>query len=77
MRKEYSTSNGKNKGKGNRKNGNKYLSGICRSGSRCKRYHPVIERYYQKKLVKTNKAVAAKAVSNSWPATYYVLKIKS
>jgi len=74
--KSVRTSNGKNKGKGNRKNGNKYLSwAYVEAAHAARRYHPVIERYYQKKLAKTNKAIAAKAVSSKLDrANYYVLR---
>lgn len=74
--KSIRTSNGKNKGQGNRKNGNKYLSwAYVEAAHAARRYYSTIERYYQKKLAKTNKAVAAKAVSSKLArATYYVLR---
>jgi transposase len=70
------TSNGKNKGQGNRKNGNKYLSwAYIEAAYAARRYYPMIDRYYQKKMAKTNKAVAAKAISSKLArASYYVLR---
>ena len=70
------SSNGKSKGEGNRKNGNAYLSwAYVEAANIARRYYPVIDRYYQKKLSKTNKAVAIKAISNKLArATYYVLR---
>jgi transposase len=70
------SSNGKNKGEGNRKNGNRYLSwAYVEAANIAKRYYPAINRYYQKKMAATNMAVAIKAISNKLArATYYVLR---
>ena len=70
------SSNGKNKGEGNRKNGNKYLSwAYVEAANIAKRYYPIINRYYQKKMAQTNKTVAIKAISNKLArATYYILR---
>jgi transposase len=70
------SSNGKNKGEGNRKNGNAYLSwAYVEAANIARRYYPIIDRYYQKKLSKTNKTVAIKAISNKLArASYYVLR---
>jgi len=69
-------SNGKSKGEGNRKNGNRYLSwAYVEAANIAKRYYPIINRYYQKKMAKTNMTVAIKAISNKLArATYYVLR---
>jgi hypothetical protein len=70
------SSNGKNKGEGNRKNGNKYLSwAYVEAANIAKRYYPIVNRYYQKKLAQTNEAVAIKAISNKLArASYYILR---
>jgi transposase len=70
------TSNGKNIGKGNSKNGNAYLSwAYVEAANIAKRYYPAINRYYQKKLSQTNNVVAIKAISNKLArASYYVLR---
>ncbi len=70
------TSNDKKTGEGNRKNGNKYLSwAYIEAAHMAKRYHPAIARYYEKKAARTNKIVAAKAVSHKLArASYYILR---
>ena len=74
--KSIRTSNGKNKGEGNRKNGNKYLSwAYVEAANIAKRYYPIVNRYYQKKMAQTNKTVAIKAISNKLArASYYILR---
>jgi transposase len=70
--KSIRTSNGKTKGRGN----NKYLSwAYIEAAQIARRCYPAIERYYQKKLAKTGKILAIKAVSSKLArATYYVLR---
>jgi len=70
------TSNGKSTGTGNRKNGNKYLAwAYVEAANIAKRYYPIVDRYYQKKLAQTNQAVAIKAISNKLArASYYILR---
>ena len=70
------TSNGKSKGEGNRKNGNKYLSwAYVEAANIAKRYYEPIARYYRRKVIKTNEAVAIKAISNKLArASYYILR---
>ena len=70
------SSNGKIKGEGNRKNGNRYLSwAYVEAANIAKRYYPIVNRYYQKKLAQTNEAVAIKAISNKLArASYYILR---
>jgi len=69
-------SNGKQKGEGNRKNGNKYLSWAYVEAANFALWHyPYIKKYYQKKTSKTNKIVAIKAVAHKLArASYYVMK---
>lgn len=69
-------SNGKSKGEGNRKNGNKYLSwAYVEAANYAIRLYPYVRRYYQRKTAKTNNIVAIKAVSHKLArASYYVIK---
>jgi transposase len=69
-------SNGKSKGEGNRKNGNKYLSWAYVEASHFAiRDYTYVRRYYQKKTSKTNQVVAIKAVSHKLArACYYIIK---
>jgi len=70
------SSNGKKKGQGNRKNGNKYLSwAYVEAAHAATRYYPVIGRYYQRKLAKTNIATAVKVIGSKLArASYYVMR---
>jgi transposase len=70
------TSNGKKKGKGNTKNGNKYLSWAFIEAAHFARSHsPRINAYYQRKASQTNVIVAAKALSNKLArACYYIMR---
>lgn len=57
-------SNGKQKGSGNRKNGNRYLAWAFGEAAHFAiRYDETIRRYYQRKLKKAHPFVAMKAVS--------------
>jgi len=69
-------SNGKWKGSGNRKNGNKYLSWAYAEASEfARRLYPEPRSYYHRKLQKTNEAVAHSALSNKLArAAYYVMR---
>jgi len=69
-------SNGKKKGEGNRKNGNKYLAwAFIEAAYFAVRYNERIRRFYDKKKAKTNRIVAAKAVAHKLArACYHVLK---
>jgi transposase len=69
-------SNGKCKGQGNRKNGNKYLAwAFVEAANFAVRYHPQIKRYYQRKAAKTNTIVATKTVAHKLArACYYMLR---
>lgn len=70
------TSNGKSKGKGNTKNGNKYLGwAFIEAANFAIRYNERIRRYYQRKASKTKRIVALKAVAHKLArACYYVLR---
>lgn len=69
-------SNGKWKGSGNRKNGNKYLSWAYAEASEfARRLYSEPRAYYQRKMHKTNAAVAHSALSNKLArAAYYVMR---
>src|SRR5207253_10897820 len=68
-------SNGKKKGSGNTKNGNKYLAwAFVEAANFAVRYNGQIKRYYQRKKDKTNRVVAIKAVAHKLArACYYVM----
>ena len=69
-------SNGKRKGQGNTKNGNKYLAwAFIEAANFAVRYYPDIQRFYQRKKAKTHGVVAIKAVAHKLArACYYVLR---
>lgn len=69
-------SNGKWKGSGNRKNGNKYLSWAYAEASEfARRLYPEPRAYYHRKMQKSNAAVAHSALSNKLArAGYYVIR---
>ena len=69
-------SNGKRKGTGNTKNGNKYLSwAFVEAANFAIRFEPLIARYYQRKKAKTHRVVAIKAVAHKLSrACYYVMR---
>ena len=69
-------SNDKSKGKGNRKNGNRYLSwAYVEAANFSVRFCARARRYYQSKETKTNKVVAIKAVSHKLArASYYIMR---
>ncbi len=68
--------NGKSKGKGNAKNGNKYLSwAYVEAANFATRFSPEAQRFYQRKMAKTNRIVATKALSNKLArASYYIMR---
>jgi len=58
-------SNGKIKGAGNVKNGNKYLAWAFIEAANCaRRYCPQAERFYERKKARTNMIVATKALAH-------------
>jgi transposase len=69
-------SNGKKKGQGNTKNGNKYLAwAFIEAAHFAIRFNPKIRRFYQRKTAKTNAIVAVKAVAHKLSrACYYVMR---
>jgi transposase len=69
-------SNGKRKGKGNTKNGNKYLSwAFVEAANFAIRYEPLIARFYQRKKAKSHGVLAIKAVAHKLArACYYVMR---
>jgi len=69
-------SNGKRKGTGNTKSGNKYLAwAYVEAANFAVRYNPKIKRYYQRKRDRTNGVVAIKAVAHKLArACYYILR---
>jgi transposase len=69
-------SNGKRKGRGNTKNGNKYLAwAFVEAANFAVRYNPRIKRYYQRKCARTNRIVAIKTVGHKLArACYYILR---
>jgi transposase len=69
-------SNGKLKGKGNSKNGNRYLAWAFVEAVHCgRRVSPKIRRYYQRKESQKNNIVAVKALSNKLArACYYIIR---
>jgi Transposase and inactivated derivatives len=69
-------SNGKKKGKNNTKNGNKYLSwAYVEAANFAIRFSPEAQKFYQRKMAKTNGIVAIKALSNKLAkASYYIMR---
>jgi transposase len=69
-------SNGKRKGRGNTKSGNKYLAwAYLEAANFAVRYNPTIKRYYQRKKARTNAMVAIKTVAHKLArACYYMLR---
>jgi transposase len=69
-------SNGKRKGRGHTKNGNKYLAwAFVEAANFAIRYNPQIKRYYQRKEAKTNSIIATKTVAHKLArACFYILR---
>lgn len=70
------TSNGKRKGSGNTKNGNKYLSwAFIEAAHFAMRYCAEAKRFYERKKAKTNNVVAIKALAHKLArACFHILK---
>ena len=70
------TSNGKTKGAGNAKAGNKYLSWAYSEAAHfAVRYEPLAQRFYERKKAKTNGIIAIRAVARKLArATWMMLK---
>jgi transposase len=69
-------SDGKKKGQGNRKNGNRYRAwAFVEASHHARRYNERLRSYYQRKCAKRNQAVATKAVCNKLArACYYIIR---
>jgi len=69
-------SNGKVKGRGNRKNGNRYLAWAwLEAANFAIRYHAPVRRFYERKKARTHRVVAIKAVAHKLArAGYYVMR---
>jgi transposase len=69
-------SNGKPKGKGNKKNGNPYLAwAYVEAAHFAIRYHSPVRRFYERKQARTHRVVALKAVAHKLArASYYVMR---
>jgi len=69
-------SNGKSKGKGNTKNGNRYLAmAFVEAAHYAAIWDPIIKRYYQRKCRKVPVMVAKKTIANKLTrACYHMLK---
>ena len=69
-------SNGKKKGEGNRKNGNKYLGwAYVEAANHMIRYSDAGKRFFQRKLAQRNRAVAVKATANKLAkACFYIMR---
>ncbi len=69
-------SNGKQKGQGNRKSGNKYLAwAYMEAANYAIRFNEKAKQFYQRKMAKTKRIVALKALSHKLArACYYVIK---
>lgn len=69
-------SNNKLKGKGNRKNGNKYLAwAFIEAANYATRFSPEARSYFQRKMAKTNRIVATKALASKLSkACYYIMR---
>jgi transposase len=70
------TSNGKRKGKGNPKNGNRYLAwAFSEAAELSRRYDPKAKSFYQRKMQKTNFMVAHSALAHKLSrAAYYIMR---
>ena len=69
-------SNGKKKGKGNKKNGNRYLAWAYSEASELsRRFDDQARAYYQRKAQRTNRMVAHQALSHKLArAAYYIMR---
>ena len=69
-------SDGKSKGHGNRKNGNRYLSwAFTEAAHLSRRYHEDFRSYYNRKVAQANTSLATKALSNKLARIcYYIMR---
>jgi transposase len=70
------TSNNKKKGKGNVKNGNKYLAwAFSEAAEFCRRYNDSAKTFFNRKSAKTNRMVAHAALAHKLTrASYYIMR---
>jgi transposase len=70
------TSNGKKKGKGNKKNGNKYLAwAFSEAAEYARRWDETARSYYNRKAARTKLMVARGALANKIArASYYIMR---
>jgi transposase len=70
------TSNGKSKGHGNKKNGNKYLAwAYSEAAEFARRYDATARSYYDRKAAKTNRMVAHSALAHKLSrAAFYIMR---
>ena len=70
------SSNGKKKGRGNSKNGNKYLAwAFSEAAERFRRYDQLARAFYNRKVAKTNFMVAHSALAHKLcRAAYFIIK---
>jgi len=69
-------SNGKKKGKNNQKNGNRYLAwAYVEAANHAIRCCPKAQKFFQRKLAKSERVLATKALANKLTkATYYIMR---
>ncbi len=69
-------SNSKVKGKGNTKNGTKYLAwAFSEAAEMARRYSPEVQAYYNRKMQKTNRMTAHTALAHKLArAAYYIMR---
>ena len=72
------TSNGKSKGNGNKKNGNKYLAwAFSEAAELSRRFDPRIRAWYNRKASRTNRMIAHSALGHKLArAAYYIMRDK-
>jgi len=70
------TSNGKKKGENNKKNGNRYLAwAYVEAANHAIRNCPKAQRFFQRKMAKSNRVLATKALANKLTkATYFIMR---
>jgi transposase len=70
------TSNGKKKGENNKKNGNQYLAwAYVEAANHAIRYCPKAQKFFQRKMAKSERVLATKALANKLTkATYYIMR---
>jgi len=69
-------SNGKIKGRGNTRNGNRYLAwAFSEAADHARRHHALSRAFYQRKLAQSNAAVAHHALAHKLArAAYYIMR---